>query len=263
MIELTAPAAGETVVTVRSARVATRNSSPVGSARRERSSASTRPGRRGALRPTGRPARLPDPLHRHELRGRARAAPRRRRLRRCRLHGSRGVLAQITWERGFSYATTPARHADGHYPGARRARGRQRWEERRLAQVFRTYGEERYNARSRGPHCARARASADRDDERAGRDHQGGDPDAIAIRGGDPPGASFSRCGSRSTTSWARSSAPARAWSLLASDGRLAAISFHSLEDRRVKQFIADRARGCICPPDLPICVVAKSLRPS
>ena len=44
------------------------------------------------------------------------------------------------------------------------------------------------------------------------------------------------------------------AWELLRKDGRLAAISFHSLEDRRVKRFLAERARGCICPPDLPIC---------
>jgi 16S rRNA (cytosine1402-N4)-methyltransferase len=45
------------------------------------------------------------------------------------------------------------------------------------------------------------------------------------------------------------------AWDVLRERGRLAAISFHSLEDRRVKRFLADRARGCICPPDFPVCV--------
>src|SRR5919205_238638 len=44
------------------------------------------------------------------------------------------------------------------------------------------------------------------------------------------------------------------AWDRLRVGGRLAAISFQSLEDRRVKHFLADRARGCICPPDLPVC---------
>jgi 16S rRNA (cytosine1402-N4)-methyltransferase len=48
------------------------------------------------------------------------------------------------------------------------------------------------------------------------------------------------------------------AWSLLAVQGRIAAISFHSLEDRRVKRFLAARAQGCICPPDLPICACGR-----
>jgi 16S rRNA (cytosine1402-N4)-methyltransferase len=48
------------------------------------------------------------------------------------------------------------------------------------------------------------------------------------------------------------------AFGLLRPDGRIAAISFHSLEDRRVKHFLADRARGCICPPDFPVCACGR-----
>ncbi len=48
------------------------------------------------------------------------------------------------------------------------------------------------------------------------------------------------------------------AWEVLAIGGRLGAISFHSLEDRRVKRFLHGRAQGCICPPDLPICACGR-----
>jgi 16S rRNA (cytosine1402-N4)-methyltransferase len=129
------------------------------------------------------------------------------------------------------------------------------WDERRLARTLREYGEERYAGPiARAIVRQRARGEIHRTQELVAV-IKAAVPAPARFGGGHPAKRSFQalRIAVNDELDQLDRALPL-AWSVLREGGRLGAISFHSLEDRRVKRFLADRARGCICPPDLPVC---------
>jgi 16S rRNA (cytosine1402-N4)-methyltransferase len=161
------------------------------------------------------------------------------------------------WERGFSYSYDA--------PLDMRMDTRQQfsaadlvneWPEARIAQVLRRFGEERF-AGGIAREIVRRRplrtTSELVDAAKAGM------PASARFGGGHPAKRTFQaiRIAVNGELDSLDDALPT-AWAMLPAAGRFAAISFHSLEDRRVKQFLADRARGCICPPELPVCVCGR-----
>jgi len=168
-----------------------------------------------------------------------------------------------TLERGFSYAydapldmrMDPGQELTAHVVV-------NEWDERRLARLLREYGEERYAARiARAIARARARAPIATTQELVDV-VTSAIPAPAQFAGGHPAKRTFQaiRIAVNDELEQLRAALP-RAWDLLAPGGRIAAISFHSLEDRAVKRFLADLARGCVCPPDLPVCACGRTPR--
>jgi 16S rRNA (cytosine1402-N4)-methyltransferase len=129
------------------------------------------------------------------------------------------------------------------------------WEERRLASILREFGEERHAA-AIARAIVRRRAQAPIDTTLALVEViSAAVPTPARFASGHPAKRTFQalRIAVNDELGQLDTALPL-AWGLLREGGVLAAISFHSLEDRRVKRFLVERARGCICPPDLPVC---------
>jgi 16S rRNA (cytosine1402-N4)-methyltransferase len=166
-----------------------------------------------------------------------------------------------TRERGFSYAYDAP--LDMRMDPEQTLSARElvnTWERRRLARVLRQYGEERYADRI-AAEIVRRRADAELTTTFELVDAiTAAIPAPARFGGGHPAKRTFQaiRIAVNEELGQLDEALPL-AWEALRTGGRLAAISFHSLEDRRVKRFLADRARGCICPPDLPVCACGRT----
>jgi 16S rRNA (cytosine1402-N4)-methyltransferase len=164
------------------------------------------------------------------------------------------------WERGFSYsydAPLDMRMDTTQDLDAREVVNG--WDERRLMQLFREYGEERYARQiARAIVRRRARAELETTNELV-ETIKSAVPIPAQFAGGHPARRVFQaiRIAVNDELAALDRALPA-AWEVLRVGGRIGAISFHSLEDRRVKRFLADRARGCICPPDFPVCACGR-----
>jgi 16S rRNA (cytosine1402-N4)-methyltransferase len=162
-----------------------------------------------------------------------------------------------TRERGFSYsydAPLDMRMDPGQELSARELVAE--WDERRIATALREYGEERHaGAIARAIVARRSRRPIVTTQELV-ETITAAIPAPARFAGGHPAKRSFQalRIAVNDELGQLDRALPL-AWSLLLDGGRLAAISFHSLEDRRVKRFLAERAQGCTCPPELPVCV--------
>jgi 16S rRNA (cytosine1402-N4)-methyltransferase len=160
-------------------------------------------------------------------------------------------------ERGFSYAADAP--LDMRMDPSQDLSAREivnDWDERELVSIFRRYGEERY-----AKQIVRAigRRRKEQPFERTGElvdVIKASIPAPARFGEGHPAKRVFQalRIAVNDELGALEAALPP-ALEMLRPGGRLAVISFHSLEDRIVKHFLREKERGCTCPPDFPVCI--------
>ncbi|HEV2712421.1 MAG TPA: 16S rRNA (cytosine(1402)-N(4))-methyltransferase RsmH [Gaiellaceae bacterium] len=164
-------------------------------------------------------------------------------------------------ERGFSYASDAPLDMRMDPSAEHSARDLvNQASERELTNIFRGYGEERY-----AKQIARAIVRRRRTDpfERTGElvdTIKGAIPTPARFGDGHPARRVFQalRIAVNDELGALEAALPA-ALEVLRPGGRVAVISFHSLEDRIVKRFFRREERGCTCPPEFPVCVCGRN----
>jgi 16S rRNA (cytosine1402-N4)-methyltransferase len=128
--------------------------------------------------------------------------------------------------------------------------------ERELAEIIRTYGEERYARQIARAIVRRRREAPIATTGELVEVVRSAVPTPALFAGGHPAKRVFQalRIAVNDELGSLEAALP-EALEMLRPGGRLAVISFHSLEDRIVKRFLRSRERGCTCPPDFPVCV--------
>lgn len=163
-------------------------------------------------------------------------------------------------ERGFSYSQDAPLDMRMSSTGMTAAELLNTAPQAQIERILRVYGEEKFSSRIASKICARREenplsttgelAEIIRESIPAAARREGGNPckrtfQAVRIAVNDELG-ELERV-------------LEEGFSLLAPGGRFVIITFHSLEDRLVKQSFAERKKGCVCPPDFPVCVCGKT----
>src|SRR3954463_3956340 len=134
------------------------------------------------------------------------------------------------------------------------------WDRRRIARALREHGGERFADRIAGEIVRRRGRAELQTTFELNEAITAAIPAPARFAGGHPAKRTFQaiRIAVNSELQQLDEALPL-SWGVAKVGGRLAAPPFHSLEDRRVKRFFAEKARGCICPPDLPVCVCGRT----